>query len=171
MSRPWMPLYIGDYHADTMHLTTLQHGAYLLLIMHYWQHGSLPNDEEAIARISRLNRDQWRSNCKALAKLFLPGWKHKRVEDELQKANDLSAKRAIYGYKGGKASRGKSNYERFEDQAIAKQKGTQSQSHIDSSISPEPEKAVAPKVADQKKIITASPELERSLKNRGWAMA
>lgn len=133
MGRPWMPLYIGDYLKDTGHLTTLQHGAYLLLIMHYWQHGALPPDDAGKARICRLTGRQWVSNCLALASLFQEGWKHKRIEAELEKQNIISLKRAVFGKKGGHASRGKNNVTRFVDQANAKQKGGQPQSHINRS--------------------------------------
>jgi uncharacterized protein YdaU (DUF1376 family) len=113
-SRPiWMPLYVADYLQDTRHLTTLQHGAYLLLIFEYWTKGKLPGTDAERRRITALSSKQWRSNRSALAAMFSPDWRHDRIERELQKANDLRLKRQVYGAKGGRMSRGRDNVERI----------------------------------------------------------
>ena len=92
-NRAWMPLHIGDYLADTGHLTATEHGAYLLLIMHYWQNGCLPENERLISRIARLDADQWTESRDVLAMLFGPNWSHKRIDAELAKADDIIEKR------------------------------------------------------------------------------
>jgi Protein of unknown function (DUF1376) len=51
MSLPKMSLHIGDYLRETMHLSATLHGAYLLLIMHLWAKGSLPDDDVQLAMI------------------------------------------------------------------------------------------------------------------------
>jgi uncharacterized protein YdaU (DUF1376 family) len=92
-NRAWMPLHIDDYLADTGHLSGAEHGAYLLLIMHYWQNGSLPENERLIARIARMDPAQWTDSRDVLAMLFSDGWKHKRIDAELNKADEVIEKR------------------------------------------------------------------------------
>jgi uncharacterized protein YdaU (DUF1376 family) len=90
MKRPWMPLYIADYLADTAHLSAAQHGAYMLLIMHYWANEGLPSDEESIRRITRLSNRQWSQSCDLLKSLFSEDWRHKRIDEELAKSIEKS---------------------------------------------------------------------------------
>lgn len=92
MSRAWMPLYVADYLADTGHLSAAEHGAYLLLIMHYWQNGGLPNEDRRLARICRMSPDEWADARETLFDMFDEGWKHARIEEELQAARDISEK-------------------------------------------------------------------------------
>lgn len=98
MAKPdvWMPLYIGDYLSDTMHLTTEQHGAYLLLIMAYWKNGgALPASDAQLAAICRMPVDAW-SNARAVLENFFDTtqegkWVSKRVEKEMQAAGQKKA--------------------------------------------------------------------------------
>ncbi len=101
MNRPWMPLYVGDYLGDTGHLTTAQHGAYLLLMMHYWRKGELPDDDRQLSKIAKLPLRTWCEYRPTLQDFFYDGWKHKRIDAELARMLQVSQRRAIAGQKGG----------------------------------------------------------------------
>jgi uncharacterized protein YdaU (DUF1376 family) len=119
----WMPLHIKDYLGDTMRLNTLQHGAYLLLLMEYWTHGPLPDDDDVLCVIARMDRQKWDAEVSDAIRPYFSadkeadkpddkrgdktgdkrgdkrgdktGYKlhHKRVDKELTKASDISNKR------------------------------------------------------------------------------
>lgn len=127
-----MPLYVADYLADTGHLSVSEHGAYLLLIMHYWQHGSLPSDETRLARIARMTREQWAESRDVLAEFFEDGWRHSRIDSELQAASEKYERRAAAGRKGGNAKAADkqcSSNAKANDQALLNQPQPQPQSN------------------------------------------
>ncbi len=66
----WMPVFIGDYLADTMHLSTEQHGAYLLLLFHLWRRGILHDDDSTLAQITGLSKTAWSLARPVLAEFF-----------------------------------------------------------------------------------------------------
>jgi uncharacterized protein YdaU (DUF1376 family) len=81
-----MPLYIGDYLADTIDLTNAEHGAYLKSLMMYWRKGEslTPNELRAVCgkEIDRVSRFFIMDDGR---------WHHKRVDEEL----DLAHKRKL----------------------------------------------------------------------------
>jgi uncharacterized protein YdaU (DUF1376 family) len=81
-----MPLYIADYLADTTHLSAMESGAYLHLIMNYWQNGGLPNDDRQLSRIAKLTDREWRKLKPTLQSFFGPKWRHKRIDQEILEA-------------------------------------------------------------------------------------
>jgi uncharacterized protein YdaU (DUF1376 family) len=88
-----MPLYIADYLKDTTHLGALESGAYLHLIMGYWQNGRLPNDDRQLARIAKLTDREWKKAKPLLQAFFHDGWQHKRIDAELAHASHVSEQR------------------------------------------------------------------------------
>lgn len=101
-ANPYMPLYVADYLADTAHLTTLESGAYMLLIMHYWRRGGpLDNSNGRLANVARMSSDEWNRVEPVLAEFFQIApdnvWHHKRIDAELQRASEKSRKAANAG--------------------------------------------------------------------------
>ena len=85
MGRAWMPLYVGDYLGDTGHLTTAQHGAYLLLMMHYWRKGELPDDDRQLSKITKLPLKTWSDYRPVLQQFFHSGSKIRRKDGRCRK--------------------------------------------------------------------------------------
>ena len=92
----WMPLWIGAYLADTLHLARDEHGGYLLLIMAYWRTRSpLPDDNKHLAAIVKATPKEWKSLRPILAGFFQIEngvWRHKRIDQELEDAGQKKAK-------------------------------------------------------------------------------
>lgn len=100
----YMPLVIEKYLGDTAHLTTMQHGAYLLLLMHYWRRGAaLPDDDARLAATAKLSAAEWRKNKPVLAEFFVVAdgvWTQKRAEAELERARGLKSRKSVAGSLG-----------------------------------------------------------------------
>lgn len=107
MSIPFMQLYVADYLGDTQHLTTEQHGAYLLILMAMWRAGgSLPSDPVRLARIARTTPARWRKIGGEVLAFFETHdglLTQRRLRREIEKASDISRKRAQAGARGAAA--------------------------------------------------------------------
>ena len=86
---PALPLWTDAYLADTRHLTTEQHGAYLLLLMEAWRRPacSLPNNDTLLARLSGLSTERWAESREVVMAFWtLDGrrkeWRQKRLVRE-----------------------------------------------------------------------------------------
>ncbi|ECY6147774.1 DUF1376 domain-containing protein [Salmonella enterica subsp. enterica serovar Bron] len=96
---PYMQLYIADYLADTMHLSTEEHGAYLLLMFNYWQTGrAIPKSR--LAKIARLDNERWISVEESLSEFFIDNgeeWIHERIEQDLASVHAKLEQRSAAG--------------------------------------------------------------------------
>lgn len=105
--RPFMQLYVSDFIGDTLHLSTEQIGAYMLLLMAMWNAGGrLPSDDAKLARVTRLSVKKWKGIADDLMPFFNVDGdtiSHNRLTKELQKSESKSQSRAAAGAEGGRA--------------------------------------------------------------------
>jgi uncharacterized protein YdaU (DUF1376 family) len=109
----WMPLYIGDYLRDTGHLTAVEHGAYLLLLMQAWTRGgALPADETRLRTIAKLDQKEWKRSGRTILEFFQRDGdtlRHKRLDRELANATALTEQRKAAGKASAEARARKQN--------------------------------------------------------------
>jgi uncharacterized protein YdaU (DUF1376 family) len=143
---PYMPLYVGDYLADTTHLTCTEQGAYMLLLMCMWRSGgSLPDDDAKLAKFTRCTRAQWDRIRPVLIGFFTAEGgqlTQGRLARELTKHASAVEQRRQAGSNGGKA---KSLKDKETDLAGATISPCQPEPE------PEPSKAVAIATAPRKR--------------------
>lgn len=104
----WMPMFWGDYARDTGHLGNGHHGAYLMLIKHYWCSGEpLVDDDAVLWRIACCDSiGAWKKLRPTVARFFKVDaglWRHKRVDAELEHAKEIVEARSSAGLKGAEA--------------------------------------------------------------------
>ena len=93
------PLWTDAYLGDTTHLTTIEHGAYLLLLIAMWRtpEKRLPSDERLLAKYARLTAGQW----KRIGPVLMPFFEAKggyitqsRLTDEAVAVRQLSQRQS-----------------------------------------------------------------------------
>lgn len=156
-------MYWGDYLGDTMHLSVKGHGAYLLLVAAYWTSGEpLLDDNNHLMAITRCDRKTWNQLKPILIKFFTVSnglWRHKRIDDELERAKNTSNARHIAGKLGGKASsKIRANAKQLVKQT-AKQNPTPSPSPIQVEEEKEEEKEDYARIEEIQAVEGGGPKL------------
>ena len=105
---PAMPLFTDAYLADTRHLTTEEHGAYLLLLMCAWRSRrcALADEDKALARIAGLTPARWRRMRPTLEAFFVVSdglWKQGKLTSVYDDVAKRVSRNRISGAKGGRA--------------------------------------------------------------------
>lgn len=101
-----MPFYIGDYLADTQDLSTLEHGAYMLVLFALWTKKGQKIDMKTTRAASKLSARDFRKVWEKIAPYFetddvgMVG--HKRVFSEWIRADRAYSTRVENGRQGGR---------------------------------------------------------------------
>lgn len=154
---PYMPLYVADYLADTTHLSTLEHGAYCLLLMSMWRAGGiLPNDPAKLAKFARMTSAQWARVEATVIQFFDVSdteVTQSRLAREIEKHAGVVRQRRESGSKGGRAKALKDN-----DQPLANARRLPCQPEPELELKVREKESLSPRAKDFETFWAAYPK-------------
>lgn len=126
-----IPLFADAYLADTTHLTTEEHGAYLLLLMAAWRQDDcgLPDDDRKLARIAGMTPRKWAS-IKSTIMEFWTLENGRIYQSRLRKEHDFVCKKSEANRKAAASRWSKQDAENKQSGAM--------RSHSDRNAPPPP---------------------------------
>lgn len=103
---PAFQFYPSDFVMGTLHLDPESVGCYILLLSHQWTHGTLPSDEEKLARICRMSPKPFERVWSDLGAKFVDdgdgGLVNPRLQLTREKQVEGREKKIAAGRKGGR---------------------------------------------------------------------
>jgi uncharacterized protein YdaU (DUF1376 family) len=98
---------IGDYRKDTVHLSRLEHSIYRDLIdWYYLDEKPIPVETQSVSRRLRLVSEEEKAALSAVLQDFFcctqEGWRHKRIDQEIQDYHGMCETNRTNGKKGGR---------------------------------------------------------------------
>ncbi|MDP2322542.1 MAG: DUF1376 domain-containing protein [Gammaproteobacteria bacterium] len=135
--------YMGDYNKGTSHLSLAEHGAYTVLLDHYYATGyPLPGPVESLHRICRAMSKPEQQAVASVADQFFPlqpdGLRHnRRADEELTIWHDRAEANRINGPKGGRPKKEPTNNP--NGYKVDNPQETQSTSEVEPKDNPIPE--------------------------------
>jgi uncharacterized protein YdaU (DUF1376 family) len=131
----WFQYWVKDFALRCSSLTLEEEGAFMRLLRHYWStQSALPNDDARLARFAGADPKTWQRLRGAIKDLFEIDdnrWRLPWLDEQMEKAKEISAKRSESGRKGGVAKA--SNREATPKQMLGKRLDIHS--HIHNQIS------------------------------------
>ena len=135
---PALPLFTDAYLADTKHLTTEEHGAYLLLLMCAWRTRGcfLDDDDKKLSRMVGVSPSKWKRLRPVIASLFTVRdgkWKQKKLTKTYEKVSKKVSALKENAARGGRATALKNQQNLSADGAETEQQippnGTRNHNH------------------------------------------
>lgn len=124
MNAPYFPLYVNETLAELSCLSNEEGGAFLRLLLHSWKQepvGTLPNDDDLLARFAGVSVTKWQELKPMVLSGFKMGndgrWSHTSLRASYEKMRRYSKSRQDNAKKGKK---GKSKAHAEDMQSISK---------------------------------------------------
>lgn len=102
----WFKFWIGDYQRDTAHLSLAEHGAFMLMLQHYYATEKPLPSGATLHRMLRAQSKQEREAIDSVARQFWTltpdGLVNERADEELGKADERRETNRELGKRGGR---------------------------------------------------------------------